>query len=173
MCKPLLYYLFIFNCLIFNAQLTVQDKNRIEELKKDIDKANHDSVLINAYVEWDQLIYQSDPGLDLELNLKIEKICNDNLDKKLSVREEKFFNKKLSAAFNNIGLILAEKNENSKAIEYYKRSLEINLKIHNLPGQAMLYNNIGIIYKNKGDYTKAIDFYNKSLIPFLCFLDTY
>ena len=163
MCKPLLYYLFIFNCLIFNAQLTVQDKNRIEELKKDIDKANHDSVLINAYVEWDQLIYQSDPGLDLELNLKIEKICNDNLDKKLSVREEKFYNNNLSSALNNIGLILADKNEYSKAIEYYNRSLEIDLRLENLPGQAMLYNNIGIIYKNKGDYTKAIDFYNKSL----------
>jgi len=48
-----------------------------------------------------------------------------------------------------------------KALEYYKKALEAENRLHDLVRQAIAYNNIGEIYKNKGNYDKAAPYYEK------------
>jgi tetratricopeptide (TPR) repeat protein len=64
-------------------------------------------------------------------------------------------------SYHNIGIILKNKGEYDKALEYYEKSLAIKLKT--LGGEhtdvAHSYNNIGLIWKNKGEYEKALEHY--------------
>ena len=52
-----------------------------------------------------------------------------------------------------------------KALEYYHKGLEIELKTigEEHPSVAISYNNIGSIWDTKGEYDKALEYYHKSL----------
>jgi tetratricopeptide (TPR) repeat protein len=145
------------------AQLSTTDKAEIDSLKKVIATAKYDTTVINAYVDWDMIIYTSDPKLDLEITKKIEVICEDNLKKQLTLAEKNFFNNKLSYAYNSIGLVYSDFGNYSKAIKYAFKSLKIDEEDGNESGIASNYNNIGNIYSDQGDNDKAMDYYNKSI----------
>ena len=55
--------------------------------------------------------------------------------------------------------------ENEKALEYYNKSLGIQIKVHRLdhPDTASTYTNIGMIYDEMGEHEMALRFYNKTL----------
>jgi tetratricopeptide (TPR) repeat protein len=55
--------------------------------------------------------------------------------------------------------------EYDKAIDYYEKSLAINLKVHGdqHPSTGISCNNLGSAWSNKGECDKAIDYYEKSL----------
>ncbi|MEK6645832.1 MAG: tetratricopeptide repeat protein [Candidatus Firestonebacteria bacterium] len=59
--------------------------------------------------------------------------------------------------YNNQGNIFLGKGEYDKAIELYKKALNVH------PKYAEAYNNLGLCYMNKGDFNLAIDSYYKSL----------
>ncbi len=65
----------------------------------------------------------------------------------------------------NIGLVYDNKGEYEKALENYKKCLEIRTKVLGPESidVATTLNNIGIVYKNKGEYDQALDNYNKCL----------
>ena len=56
------------------------------------------------------------------------------------------------------------KGEYDKAIELYRKALEIKEKVlgKEHPSTATSYNNIGLAYYNKGKYDKAMEFYRKA-----------
>ena len=66
--KFLSKYLCVF-LLLFSfsseAQLTDEQTLKIDSLKEVISTAKHDTIKINALVAWDNIIYVSDPELDL------------------------------------------------------------------------------------------------------------
>jgi len=66
-----------------------------------------------------------------------------------------FYNSNL--AYNNRGIVYANKGEYEKAIEDQTQALKID------PNFAGAYLNRALAYANKGDYEKAIDDYNKAL----------
>lgn len=147
------------------GQLTFKEELAIDSLKRSIKTAQHDTVKINAYNAWDNIIYVSNPKLDLELNLKIIDLANDNLKKEsLTDLEKKTFKKSLSLAFNSLGIIFYNKGDYDKAINYYSRSLKIREEIHDKKGLAATLNNLGIVYQDHGDNAKAIEYYILSLI---------
>ncbi|HEY6142583.1 MAG TPA: tetratricopeptide repeat protein [Flavobacterium sp.] len=55
------------------------------------------------------------------------------------------------------GLIEGKKENHEKAIEYFKKALEVDANF------AFAWDNIGLSYRKLGDYGKAIESYNKSL----------
>ena len=70
-----------------------------------------------------------------------------------------------AVTYYNIGNIHYDKGDYEKALNYYDKSLKINIQHY---GEmhvqcADTYNNIGIIHKNKGDNEKALIYYEKSL----------
>ena len=70
-----------------------------------------------------------------------------------------------ATSYNNIGLVYDNQGNYAKALEYYEKSLAIDLKVfgENHPDTAMSYNNIGGVYYDQGNYAKALEFLNKAL----------
>ncbi len=146
------------------GQLTPKQEHTVDSLKSFINKAQHDTLKINAYTAWDNIIYISDPKLDQELNLKIVDIANENLKKEsLGSSEKKAFKKALSLGYNSLGIIFYNKSNYDKAINYYSRSLKIREEIGDKKGIAATLNNFGIVYQDQGDNAKAIEYYTRSL----------
>ncbi len=71
--------------------------------------------------------------------------------------------KQESDCYNNIAVIWWEHNYFGKAADYYNQSLEINKKLGNANGIAMINSNLALIYADKGDYLKALEFFDKTL----------
>jgi len=137
--------------------------SKVDSLKKIIATAEHDTTKVNALRQWDNLIYISDPELDLELNQSILEICEVNLTNELKDSEKRFYGYKLAHSYNNIGIIYANQSDYPLALNYYFKSLKIRKELGDKQGMADSYNNIGIIYKNQSSYPQAMDYYFKSL----------
>lgn len=114
--KNLLIILF-FAPLFAIGQLSPEKQAKVDSLQQVIKTAKHDSIVVIAWYGWDNIIYASDPELDVELNKKIDSLCNDNLEKALKEDENQFFLRKKAAALFNIGLIYFYKSDYDKAIK--------------------------------------------------------
>ena len=89
----------------------------------------------------------------------------------LSIKEEKKPDgetvgtpKSIASTMNNVGTIYDEMGNYDKALEYYKKGLQINTEINNAKGISSCLNNIGVVYEEKGEFELALDFYNRSLV---------
>jgi len=160
--KKALFILLLFP-LACSAQLSDGKQAQIDSLQKLIKTAQHDSVIINAWIAWDNIIYRVDPDMDFQLNQKIDSLCSINLKKKLPKDEKIRFLMFKSGAINNIGIFYKKKGDYTKAIEYYSKCLKIYEIIGAKSGIAKAFNNIGNIYNHQGSYDKAIEYYTKSL----------
>ncbi len=60
---------------------------------------------------------------------------------------------------HNIGAVYYDKGDYAKALECYKLSLDIRIKIigYDLISFAKTLDSIGLVYRSKGDYTKALE----------------
>ncbi len=163
--KRTFYIAFFLISLQIMGQLTPKQEDAIDSLKRVISSSHHDTTKIAAYNAWDNIIYISDPKLDLELNLKIVDLAETNLkNESLSDSEKKTFKKALALGFNSLGIIFYNKSNFDKAINYYGRSLKIREEIRDKKGIAATLNNFGIVYQDRGDYAKAIEYYTLSLL---------
>ena len=151
-----------FFCLLTFGQLSEEDKTEIETLKITIETANHDSDVVNAYKDWDNLIFRSDPKLDLEINQKIEKVCEKNLTHDLNDREKTFFKSSISNAFNNLGISYTDFGDYATSLKYYSKGIEIAKELNDKELEANFLNNLGNIYGDLGELEKSIDFYEQS-----------
>ena len=77
------------------CQLSPEQEKVVDSLKSIIKIAGHDTLKINAYKAWDNLIYNFDSKLDEELNRKIIGLSESNLT---SSKEQK---QKLKKVFND------------------------------------------------------------------------
>lgn len=156
--------LMLFCTTIVSAQLSQMQLHKIDSLKNIIATAKHDTSKINALEAWDNIIYVSNPDLDKKLNEDIIKLSETNLIKEgLSDNEQKKYKKSLALAQNSLGIVLYNKGEHSKALDYYSQSLKIRKDIGDKKGHAATLNNIAIIYQDQAEYAKAIDYYTQSL----------
>ena len=69
-----------------------------------------------------------------------------------------------SNAISSMGAIYQIKGELDKALEHYKKSLDLDKKQGRKNGIASDYGNIGNIYRFQGELAKALEYYEKSLI---------
>jgi len=161
--KHLAFFIILFIGVSSIAQLSGEEIQQIDSLKEVISTAKYDTIKVNALIAWDNIIYVSDPELDLELNKQIIEICESNLTKQLTEKEKQKYKKGIASALNNIGSIYFNQGEYAKAIDYFTRILKIEEEIGDKDGITDALTYIGIIYQDKGDYAKAIDYYTKSL----------
>lgn len=159
---PLITAFFIFN----SAQSFALDKQQtIDSLRLIIENEENDTLVVKAYMEWDNLIYTSDPKLDKEINLTVAEICETKLKtlEALTFDEILFFKKHQGAALNNLGVIYKNMGDLDSALHFNLRSLEIKKEINDKKGIANSYINLGGIYHTQGNLVKALDFYFKCL----------
>ncbi|MBV6441072.1 MAG: Photosystem I assembly protein Ycf3 [Saprospiraceae bacterium] len=71
--------------------------------------------------------------------------------------------KSAGALYNNIGLIYRERGNNSKAIEFYQKHLEIGERLKDNGILSSANNNLGTVYSDLGNYPKALEYYEKGL----------
>jgi len=161
--KHLALFIALFIGFSSIAQLTDKQIQQIDSLKEIISTAKHDTIKINALVAWDDIIYVSDPELDLELNQQIVDICQTNLKNKLNAFELKKFKKPLGSSLNNIGIIYHDQSNYEKALDYYKNSLNIKEELGDKRGMGAAYINIGLIHMSQGNFEKALEYFLKSL----------
>lgn len=161
--KSVLYIFLFLTPLFSRAQLTQDETDRIEELKTQIKTATHDTTIVQAWVEWDNIIYVADPDLDLVLNQRIDSLCTENLLTALSNKEKQVFVESRSFALNNIGLIYKQQGDYGNAISNYQKALALSESVDDKKGIATSYNNIANVYRNQGNYAKAIEYYMLSL----------
>lgn len=162
--RHFLIILFLTTSTTVVGQLSIREHKAIDSLKKCINDAKHDTIRISAYNSWDNIIYITDPALDLEINQKIIDIAEKNLKQKtLTKAEQLAFKKSLALALNSLGIIFYNKGENIKSLNYYSKSLKIREEIQDKKGIAATLNNFGIIYQDQGESSKAIKYYTQSL----------
>ncbi|MDF1672286.1 MAG: tetratricopeptide repeat protein [Vicingaceae bacterium] len=135
----------------------------IDSLKQVVKSNQHDSIKIKALHAWDNLIYLSDPHLDLILNLKIDSICTINLEKNLSGNDKLFYQRFLGISLNNIGIIYRSNREEEKCLKYYFKALKINKEIGDLEKISNSLNNIGDVYKEQGKSIESLNYLFKAL----------
>jgi len=70
----------------------------------------------------------------------------------------------ISAASINLGILSHLTGEPDKALEYFNKSLEIDLQLGNELGESNNLGNIGLIYSGKGQLDKALKYYNNALV---------
>jgi len=153
----------LFIPIIGAAQPNPRQQKQVDSLRYVIKQAKHDSTVVNALVDWDNIIYISDPDMDYELNLKIDSVCVINLQKKLTSKTKNFFLKYRAFALNNIGVILKNQGNYDKSIGYFAKGLKIHELIGDKMGTSATFNNIGNLYLDQNKFSKAIEYYFKSL----------
>jgi serine phosphatase RsbU (regulator of sigma subunit)/Tfp pilus assembly protein PilF len=149
--------------LIGTAQLSADQQSQVDSLQQVIKTAKHDTIIVNAWIAWDNIVWRADPDMDFVLNQKIDSLCSKNLKQNLNKQEKAMFLKSKAFALNSFGIIYEDQGDYAKAVEYYTQSLKIREEIGDKKGIATSLNNIGNIYQEQGDYAKAIEYYTQSL----------
>ena len=75
----------------------------------------------------------------------------------------------MATSYNNIGTVHQKKAEYDKALEYFQKSLAIDLKKlgPEHPSVATSYSNMAYAYKAKKDLAKAKEYWEKAYAVFL------
>ena len=154
--------LFTANIIVASPQDEKELKSTIDSLKHVAESDSHDSDKVAALIAWDDLIYISDPSLDLKLNTRISKICSGNLKKNLSADERYIFENHLCYVLQNLGISYHQKGKHNKSIDFFMRALKISEKIEDLDAKANILNSIGTVYKDLDENATAIEYFNKS-----------
>ncbi len=82
----------------------------------------------------------------------------------LSAEElEKGDYKEASRYLNETAFVYWNKNHYRAAIDYYEQSLELNSKVSNENGLAMIHNNLGMLYADIEDYPTSLTYFQKTL----------
>ena len=162
-----IFFLVFISNNLSSQLLSPETQRSVDSLKVIAETSQNDTVTVIAYLEWDNLIYDTDPKLDQELNKKIILICEKNIAKDLTTQEIYFFRVKLANSLNNIGLIHRYNGTTEKALKAFQQSITIERDLGNKVGVARTLNNIGLVYSDIADIKNALDYYEQSLEVYL------
>ncbi len=160
------YFLFIFICLIssdLSAQYSASDLKKIDSLKIIIKNAKHDTLKNKAYIQWDLLVYLTQPETDKWLNHQIDSICKANFKKTLNESERRSFDKQYTFSLIGNGMIHHTNGEFEKALNNYYSALELNESLGEMNNVAACHNNIGNVYLDQGKYSASLKHHLKAL----------
>ncbi|MEM1319793.1 MAG: tetratricopeptide repeat protein [Bacteroidota bacterium] len=147
------------------GQLSQEAKAQIDSLQQVIANAQQDTVKVNAWDAWAEIVKKTDKQTAIELWENIVALTGQyfspqqlpSISKALRV-----YPLKQAAALHKLGVIYHFK-DHKKALDYYSRSLQINEAIGHQLGMAKTLNNIGAIYLKYGDQNKALEHFKRSL----------
>lgn len=178
--------------LFISLHVAAQNKNNIDSLKNEINRATNDSLKA-------ELLYQLsreywDNNLDTSLKIANEllhfaqstgqQIAEGNAYSSMGVvywykgdyqnalnfhkyaletREAAGYKEGISRSLYNIGLIYDDQGNFPMALEYYLRSLRVEEEINDKDGMAQSYNNIGLIYYSQKNFSEALKNLNQSV----------
>ncbi|HEX4954344.1 MAG TPA: tetratricopeptide repeat protein [Thermoanaerobaculia bacterium] len=68
-----------------------------------------------------------------------------------------------AAHLHHLGILAQQRGDYDQALDWYRKSLEIEEQLGNRAGMAGSYHQLGTVAQDRGDYDQAIDWYRKSL----------
>src|SRR5690606_12104545 len=96
-------------CATTLAQSKTEKEEYIDSLQKVVNTTTSDSIRIETYYVWDELIYIEDPDLDFEINEKVAAIAEKNIKSAdLSKQQKDYFKACKAKSTNIMGLVLVE-----------------------------------------------------------------
>ena len=148
------------------AQLTPEKEATIDSLREIIETAGHDSIVVNAWEAWAEIIKQSDRQLYYNLQNNIIDNCETTLnDRELPPRgkEKDFYQLALGNAWFNLAQFYYDQSDYKKAADHFTQSLKISEETSYRKGIANALHKIGNIYAMHSDYDTALDHFTRSL----------
>lgn len=141
-----------------------KEQHQIDSLNVVInDPSSHDTSLAGAYIELSEILYIHNLDTLENLSLQAINVVNRGIKEKISPPEKLNLLKLKALASNNLGYYYRLKDNFSKALTYYRESIELCSNIGDSINKATTLNNVGVIYKELGDISKALEYYNESL----------
>ncbi|MBK9285202.1 MAG: tetratricopeptide repeat protein [Sphingobacteriaceae bacterium] len=145
-------------------QLNSFGQNRtIDSLKLALKNAKHDttrcSILYSLIDE-----YWSDEKVWPKYNEQLKLLSEKNILNGGSLK--KVYLKHLAYSLNYIGITANNHGDAPRALEYYKKAMNIMEEAGDREGVAITLSNIGRVYKNQGNITMGLEYYYKSLMIF-------
>lgn len=146
------------------AQFSAEEQAQIDSLSLVVkSKSVHDTSVAYAYICLSELLASSNLDTVIYLCTKAQQISEKNLAAHPNQQIAKSFKSTLAAALNNIGYVYMNKTNNALALDYYQKSIDVEIANGNKKGTASAYNNMGLIYYDQGDIPLALEYYHKSL----------
>ncbi|MEM9823648.1 MAG: tetratricopeptide repeat protein, partial [Bacteroidota bacterium] len=121
---------------------------------------------MQALLDWNHYIYQSDVELSINLMNQIISICQTNLNlpsETLSERQRRYYNMAMAMSFRHLGKLYRSKGHYSKALTFANESLKVFERIDNEALVTGSMSEIGVIHSLKGDFASAIQIFTKNL----------
>lgn len=146
-----------------SAQLSEEENQYVDSLKSVIASSAHDTIKINALVEWEDMIYQFDRPLDLIINRKLAEICISNLKNAKDKKLKYFFERNLAYAYNNMGSVYEQERQKDSALYFYHKGLDLRKTFEDRTAESQSLGNIGLVYSRVGSFDTAVSYYLQSL----------
>lgn len=135
---------------------------QLDSLKLLLKNAKNDTTrcnILNAMIE-----AENDETVWAKYNDQLINISESNLKELLPTHSQFIlFKKQLASSLHNGGIIKHTQGNNSKALEFFNRSLKISEEIGDRSGIATSLNAIGAVYSNKGNIPMALEYYGRAL----------
>lgn len=146
--KLLLLILSLFLSLSLKAQTNIDSLYTVWQ-----DKTQQDTTRLIAMYKfaWEGYVYSKPDSAYYYAQLQYD------------FAKSKGLQKHMAAALHLQGTSFYVKGDNTKALEYFHRSLKIREDINDESGISKSIGNIGLIYQVQGDYPKALVYHKRSL----------
>ena len=158
-----IYFLLLLMPFSGTGQVSDNLKHLTDSLESVVNGNNNDTLKVQALKAWDDLIYRSNPRLDVELNRKIDSVCTKNLALNISERERFIYQSCHAFALNNLGIISYAQARFNQALEYYQRSLQVKEALGDINGKGSTLFNMGNANFRLGNYTDALNYCQQGL----------
>jgi len=143
--KPSLYFILLGFYLNIHAQVTTQQEY-LDSLIGDLKNAPKDSNKVLLLEKIGHTYSSLDSKKGLEYAIKANKLA---VELKLKNRE--------ASSLTIIGINYAADLEHDKAIEYYRRAIDIYESSKDISGMATVNSNLSLVYLKLGNYSKALE----------------
>jgi len=157
--KQLVTILLIFSTLPSFANSDDSLIQSIDSLETIVKTASHDTTIVKALREWDNIIYISDPKKDLELLKEACSICEKNLASHNSKKVNLFFRQVYGNFLNDLGIAYINFNDYNNAIIIGHKALKHQVKYGDSIHVSRVYNNLGVSYGKQGEHKSALKYY--------------
>lgn len=145
-----LYILFFI--VVYSLNVHAQPDTYADSLKSLLNDTHNDTLYVNILNKLAKHYCWNDPVLAIDYAVKAEKIA-ENCNYYFGLAE----------AYQNIGVIYADKGNNELALDYYNKCYKLYQLHNDNEGMAMVLDNMGLIHRREKQYAKALEYHNKSL----------
>ena len=155
----------LFFCVPFFVfgQLSAEQENEISKYKSIIDSDVHDSIKVNALINWDNIIYSFDPVQDSTILQRIISLCRHTLEKKLTAQEKRWFTIELADGLNYRGASATGLGHYKFAIQQFKKAIPFYHQAGITKGLDGCTINLGTALYDDGNIQEAIIQFNAGI----------